>query len=120
MNIHSGKIIKVIKLRIYMKLYPYSTIKTENLKGLLIASRVLGFLSYILFFIAICIGLFGVFSNLGAPKDLGNGIVMSAPNAGLPVMIMSIWGAVSAVCILAFSGLCAAVVSCEYKYTKSV
>ena len=103
-----------------MKLYPYSTIKTENLKGLLIASRVLGFLSYILFFIAICIGLFGVFSNLGAPKDLGNGIVMSAPNAGLPVMIMSIWGAVSAVCILAFSGLCAPIVSCEYKYTKSV
>ena len=64
--------------------------------------------------------LFGVFSNLGAPKDLGNGIVMSAPNAGLPVMIMSIWGAVSAVSILAFSGLCAAIVSCEYKYTKSV
>ncbi|MDC9524215.1 hypothetical protein PSH54_01680 [Pseudoalteromonas sp. Angola-30] len=123
-NEHSlRKIIKVIKLRIYMKLYPYPTIKTENLKGLLIASRVLGFLSYILFFIAICIGLFGVFSNLGAPKDLGNGIVMSAPNAGLPVMIMSIWGAVSAVSavfILAFSGLCAAVVSCEYKYTKSV
>jgi hypothetical protein len=31
---------------------------------------------------------------------------------------MSMWGVISSVCILGFSGLCAAVVSCEYKYTR--
>lgn len=93
-----------------MKLYPYPTIKTENLKGLLIASRVLALLSYILFFITISVALFGIFSSLGEPKPLGNGMFISSPNASLPV--------VSSVCILAFSGLCAAVVSCEYKYTR--
>jgi len=102
-----------------MKLYPYSTIRTENLKGLLIASRALALLSYILFFITICVGLFGIFSSLDEPKDLGNGVFISSPNATVPVILMSMWGVVSSVCILAFSGLCAAVASCEYKYTKS-
>lgn len=101
-----------------MKLYPYSKIKTENLKGLLIASRALALLSYILFFITICIGLFSIFSGFGGPRDLGNGIVMSAPSANAPVIFMSMWGVISSVCVLAFSGLCAAVVSCEYKYTN--
>ncbi len=101
-----------------MKLYPYPTIKTENLKGLLIASRVLALLSYILFFITISVALFGIFSSLSEPKPLGNGMFISSPNASLPVVFMSMWGVISSVCILAFSGLCAAVVSCEYKYTR--
>ena len=38
-------------------------------------------------------------------------------NSGIAI-IGSIWSIVSAVSLLAFSGLCGAVVSCEYKYTK--
>ncbi|MEZ7204420.1 hypothetical protein [Pseudoalteromonas sp. DY56-GL79] len=102
-----------------MKLYPYSKIQTENLKGLLIASRVLGVLSYILLIITVCIGIYGAFSGFGGTKDLGNGITMTVSNSSGPAIMVSIWGMVSSVCVLAFSGLCAAVVSCEYKFTKT-
>lgn len=102
-----------------MKLYPYSKIKTENLKGLLLASRVLGVLSYILFTITFCIGVYGALIGSGGSTDLGNGITMTVPDLSGPAIIISIWGLVSSVCVLAFSGLCAAVVSCEYKYTKT-
>jgi len=100
-----------------MKLYPYSKIRTENLKSLLIASRVLGVLSYILFIITVCIGIYGVISGSGGTTDLGNGITMNAPSNSGPAIMISIWGIVSSVCVLAFSGLCAAVVSCEFKFT---
>lgn len=102
-----------------MKLYPYSKIKTENLKGLLIASRILGVLSYILLIVTIFIGIYGVFSGFGGTRDLGNGMTMTVPNNSGPAIMVSIWGIVSSVCVLAFSGLCAAVVSCEYKFTKT-
>jgi hypothetical protein len=103
-----------------MKLYPYSKITTENLKGLLIASRVLGVLSYMLFIITVCIGIYGAFISSGGTTDLGNGMTMTAPNSSSgPAVMIAIWGIVSSVCVLAFSGLCAAVVSCEHKFTKT-
>lgn len=99
-----------------MKLYPYSKIRTENLKSLLLASRVLGVLSYILFIITFCVGIFSVF---GGPTHLGNGMTMAGPSIMGPTIMILIWGIVSSVCVLAFSGLCAAVVSCEHKFTTA-
>jgi hypothetical protein len=103
-----------------MKFYPYSKIRTENLKGLLIASRALGVLSYILFITTFCIGIYGILSGAGGTKDFGNGMTMTMPSNTGPAIIISIWGLVSSVCVLAFSGLCAAVVSCENKFTAAV
>lgn len=101
-----------------MKLYPYSKIRTKNLKSLLIASRVLGVLSYILFIITVCIGIYGVFGGSGGTTNFGNGMTMTVPSNSGPAIMISIWGIVSSVCVLAFSGLCAAVVSCEHKSTS--
>ena len=103
-----------------MKFYPYSKIRTENLKGLLIASRVLGVLSYILFIITVCIGIYGAFGGSGGTTDLGNGMTMTVASNSGPAIMISIWGIVSSVCVLAFSGLCAAVVSCEHKFTTVI
>lgn len=103
-----------------MKLYPYSTLKSENLKPLLFATRLIGVLSYLLFlitfFLIIAIPFLG---SETMTKELG-GATMSfntPDNSGIAI-IGSIWSVVSAVSLLFLSGLCGAVVSCEYKYTK--
>jgi len=104
-----------------MKFYPYTNIQTNNLKSLLISARVLGLLSYILFFGAIIIGIYGAL--IDQPKTINMGGLqgtISAPGTTGPAILASIWGILSSVCILAFSGLCAAVVSCEYKFTTTV
>ncbi len=103
-----------------MKLYPYTNIQTKNLKSLLISARVLGFLSYILFFGAIIIGVYGILIDQPKTFNIGGGqATMSSPGTTGPAILAAIWGLVSSVCILAFSGLCAAVVSCEYKFTTT-
>jgi len=104
-----------------MKFYPYSNLKSENLKPLLFATRLIGILSYLLFVLTIFLILAIPFLGSEAiTKDLG-GATMSfntPDNSGIAI-IGSIWSIVSAVSLLAFSGLCGAVVSCEYKYTKN-
>ena len=104
-----------------MKLYPYSTIQTEKLKLLLISARVLGLLSFVLFFGAIVVGVLGFLMDQPTTFDMGGGMTgtLSAPGTTAPALFAAIWGIVSSICILAFSGLCAAVVSCEYKYTSA-
>ena len=103
-----------------MKFYPYSNIQSTNLKSLLISVRILGFMSYLLFFGAVLVIAFGVLSGTSEPVALGNGInatmTMHSPTG--PAIITGIWGLVSSICLLAFSGLCAAVVSCENKFTS--
>ena len=103
-----------------MKLYPYSKIKTKNLSGLLLLSRVLGVISYVLAITTVFIGLYLTFGGPGGTTELGNGTTMTISRNSGPAIMISVWGIVYSVCILAFSGLCAAVVSCEYKYTTVV
>lgn len=93
-----------------MKFYPYSTIESENLKPLLISARVLGFISYLLFVLALLFAIYGIVS----PTPLRNGLGS--------ISIFSLYSAfigISSILLLAFSGLCAAVVSCENKFTST-
>ena len=105
-----------------MKFYPYSGLKSNNLAPLLFASRLIAGLSYILF--ALMLLLFFAIPFVGSEtiiKDLGGGITARSTTTDytLGAVVGSIWSLVSAVLLLAFSGLCAAVVSFEYKYTTS-
>lgn len=102
-----------------MKLYPYSKIKTENLKGLLILSRFLGLLSYVLAISTIFVGLYLTFGGPGGTTELANGATLTIQRSNGPAILITVWGIVVSLCILAVSGLCAAVVSCEYKSTRN-
>jgi len=104
-----------------MRLYPYSKIQTNNLKPLLISARILGLLSYLLFIGALVVGLIGLLGNSPTTYELSGGIQATWPaqNTAGPAIILALWSTVSSLCILAFSGLCAAVVSCEYQYTSA-
>ncbi|RUO38651.1 hypothetical protein CWE13_03115 [Aliidiomarina shirensis] len=104
-----------------MKFYPYSNLKSENLKPLLFSSRLICLLAYLLF--AVTIFLIISIPFLGGEtitRDMG-GATMSfnTPDRSGVAILGSIWSVVGALSLLAFSGLCAAVVSFEYKYTKS-
>ncbi|MEL4431334.1 hypothetical protein [Shewanella mangrovisoli] len=106
-----------------MKFYPYSRLKSENLKPLLFATRLLGIFSYLLFLTTfILIIAIPFLGSEAITKDLGGGITMSfsTPDTSGAAIIGSIGSLVSAISLLAFSGLCGAVVSCEYKYTKQI
>ena len=102
-----------------MKLYPYSKIKTNNLAPLLFTARALGVISYLLAIITVFTGLYLTFGGPGGTTDLGNGMTMTISRNYGPVVTLSVWGIVSSVCILAFSGLCAAVVSLENKFVNT-
>ncbi|RUO19889.1 hypothetical protein [Aliidiomarina haloalkalitolerans] len=105
-----------------MKIYPYSRIKTVNLGPLLIAARLIGFISFILFAIAITLMIVAPFLESGViTQDLGSGttLTFTKPNHTGLAIVASLWSVVSALATLAFSGLCAAVVSLEYTYTQS-
>ncbi|MET1254825.1 hypothetical protein [Aliikangiella maris] len=105
-----------------MKLYPYRNIKTENLKTLLIVTRALGILGYLLVLISVGLLLASFFMGEETiTKDIGSGIRFTTKTtdySGLAI-ISSIWSIASALGIIAISGLCAAVVSCEYQYTST-
>ncbi|MDV6315331.1 hypothetical protein [Idiomarina sp. HP20-50] len=104
-----------------MKFYPYSNLKSENLKPLLLATRLICISSYLLFLVTILLIIAIPFlGSESITKDLG-GATMSftTPDRSGVAIAGSLWSIVSAFSLLAFSGLCAAVVSCEYKYTKS-
>ncbi len=103
-----------------MKLYPYSKLQTTNLKLLLFAARCLGFLGLVLIIFSIVVGAFGVI--LDQPRTMNFGGIngtMSAPGTTLPSLLFALWGIFTSIFVLAFSGLCAAVVSCEHKYTST-
>ncbi|PKG80639.1 hypothetical protein CXF85_21180 [Colwellia sp. 75C3] len=104
-----------------MKFYPYSIIESKNLKALLISARVLGFFSYLLFFAALFIGILGVVNDVPKTGELSSGLkaTLSAPGTTGPAILFLFWGVISSIGLLAFSGLCAAVVSCEHKFTST-
>lgn len=105
-----------------MKIYPYSSIKTVNLGPLLFAARLIGFISFILFAIAIALLIVVPFLESGViTRELGSGttLTFNRPNYTGLAIVGSLWSVVSALATLAFSGLCAAVVSIEHTYTQS-
>ena len=104
-----------------MKFYPYANLKSDNLKPLLFASRVIGLFSYLLFIATVLLLIAIPFlGSESVTRDLGGATMsFSTPDNSGVAIIGSIWSLVSAISLLAFSGLCAAVVSCEYTYTKS-
>lgn len=103
-----------------MKIYPYSKIETTHLKPLLISARVLGGLSYLLFFGALVIVAFGLVSSMSGPVALEGGHIVKMSTSASPFILIGLSVSVSAICLLVFSGLCAAIVSCEYKFTSTV
>lgn len=105
-----------------MKIYPYSSIKTVNLGPLLFAARLIGFISFILFIIAIALLIMLPFLDSGVvTRELGSGASLTfiGPNYAGMAIVGSLWSVVSALATLAFSGLCAAVVSIEHTYTQA-
>ena len=102
-----------------MKFYPYSKIRSENLKPLLFAARSFGVLGFILFALLIVVAGLGIAIDQPATFNIGNAKgTMSGPGTTIPAIVAAIWGGILSVGILAFSGLCAAVVSFDYKYTN--
>jgi len=104
-----------------MKLYPYTQIQTKNLTGLLIAAKLIAFLSYLIFFTAILVGVIGILQDTPKTFELSSGIqaTMSSPGTTLPAVMFALSGTLSAIFLFILSGLCAAVVSCEHKYTST-
>jgi hypothetical protein len=102
-----------------MKLYPYSKVKTENLFTLLLASRFVGVIGYLAIVVAIGLLIFSIFAGpqiiLGDPNSPI--ISMSTPGYREVVLSLSLASFISGSICLILSGLCAAVVSCEHKYT---
>lgn len=103
-----------------MKLYPYSKVETSNLKSLLLAARLLGALSYIFIVIAIVITIAGFLGAFFQPFDLGRGMTATIPNLAGGSIFIGLWLIVPSLFLLAFSGICAAIVSCENKFTSKV
>ena len=103
-----------------MKFYPYSKIETSTLKSLLFAARLLGWLSYILLAVALLIPTFGFLTSFAQPIQLDGGITATMPNLAGGSIVIGFWLVIPSVILLAFSGLCAAIVSFEHKFTSKV
>ncbi|GAB4195487.1 MAG: hypothetical protein Tsb002_28060 [Wenzhouxiangellaceae bacterium] len=103
-----------------MKFYPYSNLKSENLKPLLFATRLIGALSYLLFLASIILIIAIPFLGPEAiTTDIGGATMFfNTPDYRGIAIIGSIWSVIGAITLLSLSGLYGAVVSCEYKYTK--
>lgn len=103
-----------------MKVYPYSRLQSENLKPLLFSARVIGLLSYLLFAISIVLLIASLFMGPETINKPFGGATMSftTPDYSGVAIVGGLWSVASALSLLAFSGLCAAVVSAEYHYTK--
>ncbi|GGW74903.1 hypothetical protein GCM10007391_03830 [Alteromonas halophila] len=86
-----------------MKLYPYQTIQTVNLPTLLFAARAIGIFAYIFSLLTVLLW--------GAAFAVEPGIRETC-------IFVSLGTFLATICFLAISGLCAAVVSCEQKYTQ--
>ncbi len=104
-----------------MKLLPYSNIKSDNLKILLFTSRALSVLSYMVFIASIIFVIFALLTgtiNYTLDGEM-SGISVSTETAYGPAIMILMIGTVIGFCLSMLSGFCAAVVSCEYKYTKT-
>ncbi len=103
-----------------MKLYPYSRIKTHNLKTLLLVSRIMGAIGYLVILVVIGMEILIFFTGPQTIYGLaGNPIIsMPAPTHGGILLLTSLASIATAFSFFIISGLCAAVVSFEYKYTK--
>ena len=86
-----------------MKLYPYQTIQTVNLPTLLFAARALVIFSYLSSLLTVLLW--------GAAFIVG-------PSIRATCIFISLGTLSATICFLVVSGLCAAVVSCEQKYTQ--
>ncbi len=102
-----------------MKLYPYSTVETSHLKSLLLAARLLGGLSYIMLVVSMLISVFGVLASFAQPMQLGRGMTATIDNLTVTSFSAGFAFLVPSLFLLAFSGICAAIVSCEHKYTST-
>ena len=100
--IESYEVLNYLK-GLFMKLYPYQTIQTVNLPTLLFAARALGIFAYIFSFFTVL--LWGVAFAVD-------------PRVRETCLFVSIGTFSATICFLVISGLCAAVVSCEQKYTQ--
>jgi len=100
-----------------MRPYPYSNIKSKNLKALLLAARTLAGASYLI----ICIFLFSlgasIFGGTGGDVGVSENVSVSIGALESVDATTAVWSFIGAIAVLAFSGLCAAVVSCEHKLT---
>lgn len=103
-----------------MTFYPYSRVKSENLKPLLLTSRFLGFLGYLFILVSIGLLIFSIFAGPQIVSGDPNGpiVSMSVPGYRDVVWYFSLISFSSGLVCSVFGGLCAAVVSCEHKYTQ--
>ena len=103
-----------------MPLLPYSKLKSENLKSLLFASRTLKVLAYSAFVVSIILTVLAFSTGLINYELDGqfSGVSVATDSAVGPGILILISGIVSSLCLLILSGLCAAIVSFEYKYTQ--
>jgi len=99
-----------------MKLYPYSTIKTQNLKTLLLASRVVAVIGYVLLIVALIAGMKAIFGSFGGSKTLNSGVILTMPNKSGATSLLVAWELITSLGIIMLSGFGAAVVSIENKY----
>jgi hypothetical protein len=96
-----------------MKLYPYSKIKTEKLGILLFSARALAVIGMIMVLAGIFFSIVGLFYS--GPQAMGNGMTMRMPWMAVSSIISLIFGVFSGLVVLAFSGICAAIVSRDNK-----
>lgn len=102
-----------------MKLYPYTQINTENLKGLLILSRVMGLVSYLLFTASIALSLWALYVELGGSNtEVGHDFIISVSPSPIPILYTLASALCIAVSLLVISSICAALVSWEHKISK--
>ncbi len=103
-----------------MKLYPYSNIKTENLFTLLLASRLIGAIGYLAIVATLGLLILSIFAGPQTIAGDPNSPIVSMSTLGYREVVwsLSFTSFISGLICLSLSGLCAAVVSCEYKYTR--
>ena len=104
-----------------MKFYPHSKIKTDNLPTLLFAARAMSVLGYIFSLLTILLWVSSIFLGPRTMYGDSNSPIFSAywDGARSIAWLFSAGTVSTALFCFIIGGLCAAVVSFEYKYTKS-
>ncbi len=104
-----------------MSFYPYSKIKSINLRPLLFTARFLGVISLLGFGLTTLLFSYLFFvDGLYAPANAENALFFLKPMVGIsPInLVVSLWN--SCFWGMIGSGIAAAVVSIEYKFTYEV
>ena len=104
-----------------MKFYPHSKIKTDNLPTLLLAARATSVLGYIFSLLTIFLWVSSIFLGPRTMYGEPNSPILSVTWNGARGMAWLFSAGTVSTALFCFivGGLCAAVVSFEYKYTKS-